>query len=410
MAEHSIMQSRTLPVNFGPMRGANGNAKIKGPCGDTVEFWVLIENDRIQHATYTTDGCHHSILCGSVTAGISCGAPLEVAKLLSQDDVLAFVGGEISDEDAHCALLAVNTLRAAIADYTSRISVNGNDETSKIKDNIQNLNQKKDMIDESSIILEQMSKIKNKFVILSGKGGVGKSTIAVNIASALALQGKKTGILDVNIYGPSIPRMLGLQGRYFTSDARGIYPIEINECGNLKVASIGFLLQNPNAPAIWSNIMKNLIFKPFLRDIQWGDLEYLIIDCPPGTGDEPFSVIKTLGDSSSAILVTTPQEVSADDVSRTIKFCGQLKLPIAGIIENMNGFTCPHCSKNTNIFLSGSGENLSKKENIPLLGSIAFNSEFSTCGDTGVPFIKKYPDSSITKIFNNVINAITKRV
>ncbi|MEZ7891278.1 MAG: P-loop NTPase [Candidatus Wallbacteria bacterium] len=407
MAEHSIMQSRTLPVNFGPMRGANGNAKIKGPCGDTVEFWVLIENDRIQHATFTTDGCHHSILCGSVTAAISCGAPLDVAKLLSQDDVLAFVGGEISDEDAHCALLAVNTLRAAIADYASRISDNGNDETSKIKDNQQTINQKKDLIDENLIILEQMSKIKNKFIILSGKGGVGKSTIAVNIAAALAMQGKKTGILDVNIYGPSIPRMLGLQNKYFTSDSQGIYPIEVNEYGNLKVASIGFLLQNPNAPVVWSNIMKNLIFKPFIRDIQWGDIEYLIIDCPPGTGDEPFSIIKTLGNAGAAILVTTPQEVSADDVSRTIKFCNQLKVPIAGIIENMSGFVCPHCSKNTDIFLSGGGKKLSEKENLPLLGSIAFNSDFSVYGDAGVPFVKKYPGSPVTKIFNDMINDIT---
>ena len=192
-----------------------------------------------------------------------------------------------------------------------------------------------------SIETVKMEGVAKKYIVMSGKGGVGKSTVAVNLAASLALSGKRVGLLDVDIHGPSVPTMLGLEGHRLESIGEKMLPAEIPELGNLKVMSIGFMLQASDAPVIWRGPMKNGVIKQFLEDVEWDELDCLIVDCPPGTGDEPLSVIQLIGNADGAIVVTTPQEVSAIDVSKSINFCRQLILPITGIIENMAGFVCP---------------------------------------------------------------------
>lgn len=242
--------------------------------------------------------------------------------------------------------------------------------------------------------------IKHKIPVLSGKGGVGKSTVAVNMAVSLALEGFKVGLMDVDIHGPSIPTMLGLTGTPVYSNGMYLEPASI---GNLKIMSIGFLLGDQDAAVIWRGPMKMSVIKQFIGEVEWGELDYLIVDCPPGTGDEPLSVIQLLENPDGAILVTTPQEVSSADVRKSVSFCKQLDLPVIGFVENMSGFVCPECNKRTDIFSKGAGEDLSKKYDIPLLGMIPIDPTIGAAGDQGVPFIRKYSESAAAEEFRKII-------
>ncbi|HPS03424.1 MAG TPA: Mrp/NBP35 family ATP-binding protein, partial [Candidatus Sumerlaeota bacterium] len=196
----------------------------------------------------------------------------------------------------------------------------------------------------------RLCRIRHKVVVLSGKGGVGKSTVAVNIATALMMEGKRVGLLDVDIHGPSVPTMLGLEGQTIIGSDDGLLPIEI---GNLKVMSLGFLLQDPDDAVIWRGPMKMGVIKQFLKDVAWGDLDYLIIDSPPGTGDEPLSVCQLIGSLDGAVVVTTPQRVASVDVRKSIMFCRQLDVTVLGVVENMSGFVCPKCGEVTQILPAG---------------------------------------------------------
>ncbi|MEN6537762.1 MAG: Mrp/NBP35 family ATP-binding protein, partial [Bryobacteraceae bacterium] len=202
----------------------------------------------------------------------------------------------------------------------------------------------------ASIDLEEtLRRIKHKIVVLSGKGGVGKSTVAVNLAVSLGLAGNKVGILDVDIHGPSVPKMLHLEDHRLESNGQKLIPAEV---GNIKAISIGFLLQGADDAVIWRGPRKAGLIKQFVEEVNWGDLYYLIVDCPPGTGDEPLSVIQALGNTDGAVVVTTPQDVALVDVRKSISFCQQLGLPVLGVIENMSGFVCPHCGEVADIFKS----------------------------------------------------------
>ena len=190
----------------------------------------------------------------------------------------------------------------------------------------------------------RLCRIRHIVVVLSGKGGVGKSTVAVNLAVALKMLGKRVGLLDVDIHGPSIPTMLGLEGKTLQADGEDLIPFDLS---GMKVMSLGFLLPNPDEAVIWRGPMKIGVIKQFLKDVEWGELDYLIIDCPPGTGDEPLSVCQFIGKCDGAVVVTTPQKVAAIDVRKSINFCKQLQLPVLGVVENMSGFVCPKCGEIT---------------------------------------------------------------
>jgi len=242
---------------------------------------------------------------------------------------------------------------------------------------------KEDHIAQNIAIQKKLEQIDNILVVLSGKGGVGKSTAAVNLALGLSLQGLKTGILDVDIHGPSIPKLLGLAGKRMEMGNGELLPLE--SYANLSVVSMGLFLDNDEHPVIWRGPMKANMIREFIQRVAWGKLDYLVVDCPPGTGDEPLSIAQLLGRKARAVILTTPQEVSTIDVEQCVTFCSQLNLPIAGIIENMSGFICPHCGKETDIFSRGGGERLAQKYGVPFLGKIPLDPDIVKSGDEGRP-------------------------
>jgi Mrp family chromosome partitioning ATPase len=226
----------------------------------------------------------------------------------------------------------------------------------------------------------RLCRVKHKIVVLSGKGGVGKSTIAVNLAAGLKAMGLKTGLLDVDVHGPSIPTMLGLENKALIGTKEGLVPLEVN---GLKVISAGFLLKSQDDAVIWRGPMKANVIRQFLQDVIWGELDLLVIDSPPGTGDEPLSVCQLINNLDGAVIVTTPQRVSAVDVRKSITFCRQLKVPVLGLIENMSGFACPKCKEISPIFGSGGGQRIAVDMGVPFLGAIPIDPRVAAAGDMG---------------------------
>lgn len=265
------------------------------------------------------------------------------------------------------------------------------------------LNESDKEFEERQALQSRLCRIKHKIVVMSGKGGVGKSTVAVNLAMALSLAGKKVGLLDVDIHGPSVPTMLGLEGLPVEGSEEGIVPVEV---GNLKVMSMGFLLRNPDDAVIWRGPMKGTVIKQFLKDVAWGDLDYLIIDAPPGTGDEPLSVCQLINPIDGAVVVTTPQKVAAVDVRKSISFCMHVGLPVLGVVENMSGFVCPKCGEVTQILRSGGGQTMAKDMNVPFLGSIPIDPQVAEAGDTGHAFVMHYSDSPTAAIMKKIIEPL----
>jgi len=249
-----------------------------------------------------------------------------------------------------------------------------------------------------------ISRIKHKLLILSGKGGVGKSTIAVNTALLLAREGKKVGLLDVDIHGPSIPGILGLNGKTIESVKDGLVPVE--HSSHLKVMSVGFLLKHPDDPIIWRGPMKNSIIKQFLSDVIWGDLDYLIVDAPPGTGDEPLSVAQLMPGETNAIIVTTPQQVAIADVRKSVNFCRKLNMDILGVIENMSGFVCPNCKEIVNIFSKDGGKKMAKSMEIPFLGAIPLDPEIVSTSDKSVAFIESNSNAPAALAYKEIVKPI----
>lgn len=249
-----------------------------------------------------------------------------------------------------------------------------------------------------------LARIKHKIVVMSGKGGVGKSTMAANIAVALSLAGKKVGLLDVDVHGPSIPRLLSLKGKKPHMGDQIMEPVPWSK--NLSVMSLGFLLEDDRQAVIWRGPVKIGLIKQFIEDVMWGDLDYLIVDCPPGTGDEPLTTLQTLGATAMAVIVTTPQGVAVDDVRRSVSFVGELGNRVLGIVENMSGFVCPDCGSVHNIFASGGGEDLAKEAGVQFLGRIPLDPEVAHSGDEGFPFMKIHRDSATGKAMKEVIAPI----
>jgi ATP-binding protein involved in chromosome partitioning len=407
MSENATNDSRVIPQNFGPLKGANGNARMTGPCGDTMEFWARIEEDQIADCTFTSDGCDGSITCGSLVAKMVLGVSHESAFTLEPAEVLSQLP-DLPAESEHCVLLALSTLRAAISRYRAE-NCSGESCSSCDKTGCDSRSKpapaQQENADEDQGVSQKLSKIKNKIVVLSGKGGVGKSTVSVNLAMGLALAGKRVGLLDIDIHGPSVPVLLGLEGERLQTCENELVPISI---GNLSVMSIGFLLQDKEDAIIWRGPRKASVIQQFVENVAWGELDYLIVDCPPGTGDEPLSICQILGQTAGAIIVTTPQDVAAADVRRSVTFCNQIQMPIVGVIENMSGFKCPHCGETTEIFKSGGGLRLAKQFDIPFLGSLPIAPEVGILGDEGRAFVGQSEESSASEAFSPIIKDLLK--
>jgi len=252
---------------------------------------------------------------------------------------------------------------------------------------------------------ESLEKIKYKFIVMSGKGGVGKTSTSVNLAFALADSGYKVGLMDVDIHGPDIPRMLGLTDMPGVTPDRKMIPVKYSD--NLGIISIESLSQNKDDAIIWRGPLKHSVIQQFIGDVAWGDLDFLIIDSPPGTGDEPLTVAQVVT-GARAIIVTTPQEVALADVRKSINFCKTVKMEPFGLIENMSSFTCPHCGKEVNLFGTGGGERTAEAMGLNFLGHIPFDMNMVECGDNGLSFQEKYPESPVTLAFKKVADQMAR--
>jgi ATP-binding protein involved in chromosome partitioning len=258
---------------------------------------------------------------------------------------------------------------------------------------------KEQHVEQDASVQGALDKIKHKFIVMSGKGGVGKSSTSVNLAVALADKGYQVGLMDVDLHGPDIPRMLGIKGMLSVTENQKLSPIKYSD--NLKVVSIESLMSGKDEAIIWRGPVKYSAIKQFIGDVEWGELDYLIIDSPPGTGDEPLTIAQTISDAK-AIIVTTPQEVSLADVRKSISFCKTVKMEIFGLVENMSGYSCPHCGEHINLFGSGGGEKTASEAGIIFLGKIPFDQRVVTCGDTGCAFQQTYKDSPVTQAFSQI--------
>jgi len=252
----------------------------------------------------------------------------------------------------------------------------------------------------------RMNKIRHKVAVISGKGGVGKSTITVNLAIAFAMHGHANhiGVLDADIHGPSVPKMLGLTGQRLQVGPPGVFPA-FGPLG-IKVVSMDFLLPDENAPVIWRGPLKMTAIRQFLSDIVWGEMDLLLIDLPPGTGDEPLSVAQLLPEMDGVIIVTIPSEVSQIVVKKAVTFARKLGMPIIGVIENMSGFVCPNCGAKVDIFQSGGGKKIAEELGIPFLGSIPIDQKICEDADKGMSFIVEHVDSPATKAFMEIVRKI----
>ena len=262
-------------------------------------------------------------------------------------------------------------------------------------------------------VKERLADIKHKILVLSGKGGVGKSTIASQIAWSLSEHDSSVGVLDIDICGPSIPRMMGVENRNVTRSNYGWEPVFLEEA-DIGVMSVGFMLSSRNDAVVWRGPRKDGLIRQFLTDTNWGDLDYLIVDAPPGTSDEHLSITSYLEKTpvDGAIIVTTPQEVSLLDVRKVITFCRQVNLPILGVVENMAGFICPCCKTKSDIFVpvTGGAEGMCKEMNVPFLGSIPLDPILLKSCEAGHSYVKNHPNAPSVDAFNNMINNLIKAV
>ncbi len=261
--------------------------------------------------------------------------------------------------------------------------------------------------EEQEILKIRMGKIKHKIAVISGKGGVGKSTVTVNLATAFALQGHKVGILDADIHGPSVPKLLGVSGQQVKSSPAGAFPI--TGPLNMKVMSIDFFLDEAS-PTIWRGPLKMRAIKQFLVDIVWGELDYLFIDLPPGTGDEPLSIAQLLPELDGVIIVTMPSELSSTIVKKSITFAETLKMSPLGVVENMSGFVCPKCGEKTEIFRSGGGEKIAQQAGVRFLGSIPIDPKVGVDSDEGTPFVLSHKDSAAAKAFMEIVAKVQEQL
>ncbi|MFA5347867.1 MAG: Mrp/NBP35 family ATP-binding protein [Methanoregula sp.] len=250
--------------------------------------------------------------------------------------------------------------------------------------------------------------VKHVILVLSGKGGVGKSTVSVNLAFALANQGKNVGLLDLDFHGPSIPKMLGIEDQRPAVLAHAIEPVHVT--GNLAVMSMAFLVPDTSSPVIWRGPMKMGAIQQFLAEVNWGSLDYLVVDLPPGTGDEALTIAQLAPNVKGAVIVTTPQDVAVIDAIKAVKFIEKLELPVIGIIENMSGMICPHCGETINLFSKGGGKKAAEDLGVPYLGAIPLDPEMVKAGDEGRPFILQHAESPTRKAVDGVMENLVKRV
>ena len=263
---------------------------------------------------------------------------------------------------------------------------------------------------EKELIKLRMGKIKHKIAIISGKGGVGKSLVTVNLAALLAKDGRegRVAIFDADLTGPCVPKMMGLKGEKLMAGPPGIFPAVGAE--GVKVISMALFLPSDDSPVIWRGPLKMGAIRQFLGEVAWGPLDYLLVDLPPGTGDESLSVLQLLPEMDGVVIVTIPSEVSQSVVKKAITFARKMDVPIFGIVENMSGMVCPHCGETIEVFSKGGGERVAEEMDVEFLGSIPLDPRISADSDEGTPFILRHPDSPASKEFMRIVEKIEEKV
>jgi len=246
----------------------------------------------------------------------------------------------------------------------------------------------------------KLSHIKHRILVMSGKGGVGKSTVSTNLAVALSLDGFNVGLLDADIHGPNIPKMLGIESRVVEGSVMGMIPVEVFP--NLKVISMAFFIGDRDNPVVWRGPLKHSAISQFVGEVEWGNLDFLVADLPPGTGDEPLSVAHVIKEVDGAVIVTTPQDVALLDSRKAVTFSRMLGIPVIGIVENMSGLVCPHCRKEIALFKKGGGEKAARDLKVPFLGRVPIDPEMVTDCDRGMPFVMSHPKSEAAKAFKQI--------
>jgi len=263
-----------------------------------------------------------------------------------------------------------------------------------------------------SKVKERMQNVKHKILVLSGKGGVGKSTFSTQLSRALAFSDQEVGLLDIDICGPSIPKMAGAEGQQVHMSNEGWTPVYVEE--NLAVMSIAFMLESPDDAVIWRGPKKNGLIKQFLKDVNWSTIDYLVVDTPPGTSDEHLSIVQYLSATGidGAVIVTTPQEVALLDVRKEINFCKKVNVKVLGVVENMSGFVCPNCKNETQIFAptTGGAQKMAKEMDVPFLGQIPIDPHLARCCDQGLNFFEEYPSSPAVRSLQSIIGQIRNQV
>jgi ATP-binding protein involved in chromosome partitioning len=276
----------------------------------------------------------------------------------------------------------------------------GKDAISETYDQSSSCTQQEKEIHAQERLKSKLSHIKHRILVMSGKGGVGKSTVSTNLAVLLSLDGFDVGLLDADIHGPNIPKMLGIESQPVVGSADGITPVEVFP--NLKVISMAFFIGDRDNPVVWRGPLKHSAISQFLGEVEWGDLDFLVVDLPPGTGDEPLSVAHLIKNVDGSIVVTTPQEVALLDSRKAVTFSRMLNIPVIGIVENMSGLECPHCHKEIPLFKIGGGEKAARDLKVTFLGRIPIDPEMVTDCDRGMPFVMSYPKSEATKAFRQI--------
>ena len=257
-------------------------------------------------------------------------------------------------------------------------------------------------------IQEAMKDVKHKIVVLSGKGGVGKTTVATNLAMSFSKQGLSTGLVDVDIYGPNVPKLLGLEGQHPVAEENKIHPIE-GPLG-VKVMSMGFLLRNEDDAVAWRGPLVARAISQFLSDVKWGKLDLLVADLPPGTGDEILSILQSIPNIDGVVIVSTPQEVAVQDARRAIQLVNKMGVPVLGIIENMSEFICPECGSSYQIFGGGAAKEASERYEVDYLGSLPLDPRVTTASDRGTPFVIQEPDSLAAERFEEIVTKLKEKI
>jgi len=254
---------------------------------------------------------------------------------------------------------------------------------------------------ECDLKVDRMARVKHKIIIASGKGGVGKSTVTVNLARALQMKGLKVGVLDADITGPDIAKLLGIEDGRLIQGPNGIEPVDVE---GIKAASMAFVLSSRDSPVVWRGPMKMAAIKQFIEDVDWGDLDFLLIDLPPGTSDEPLTVVQLIPELAGAIIVTTPQEVALLDSRKAVNMVRAMKIPVLGIVENMSGLICPHCGESISIFGAGGGERMAREMDERFLGAVPMDPSVSALGDSGKTFVQS--QASAASSFNQIVERL----